>query len=133
MSRLFLVIAAIGALFVAVTHLTAQATPGGWQDYDEAAFMMAQKKGRTIVVAVAATGGSDWDEQTAALEQLIAKPPASDTLFVKVDFDTHEAFVEAHGVAQHPAVLVFEGMDEVARSGDDGDPSMLRKADLSGL
>ncbi|MHA7819505.1 MAG: thioredoxin family protein [Erythrobacter sp.] len=128
MSRLFFLIAAIGALFVSVTHLTVQAGPNGWEEYEEAAFMMAQKKGRTIVVAVGGADCAKCREQTAALDRLMGEHPAHDTLFVKVDFDRERAFLDRHGVASRPTVLVFEGLEEVGRSGTGTDPADLSRA-----
>lgn len=128
MSRLFLLIAAIGALFVGVTHLTLQAGTNGWEEYGEAAFMMAQKKGRTIVVVVTGENCSSCRDQQAALDRLIAGHPPADALFVKVDFDREQAFLKTHGIASQPTVLVFEGLDEVARTGADTDPAILTRA-----
>lgn len=112
MSRIFVLIAALGALFVGTTHLTGRASPGAWEEYDEAAFMMAQKKGRTIVVAIVPDAPGD----TAALNRLMDEPLPADALYMTLDGDGKSAFVAAHGIGRGPAIVVFEGMDMIARA-----------------
>ena len=70
MTRLFLIIAAIGALVVGAMQLSAQSSTAGWQTYDEAEFMMAQGKGKTIVVDVYADWCPTCRAQAPILEQL---------------------------------------------------------------
>lgn len=112
MSRIFLLIAALGALFVGGAQLTEEASASGWEEYDEAAFMMAQKKGRTIVVAIA-TGSP---QKAPSLDRVLDQPLAADALFMTVEYDSESEFVGAHGIEREPTILVFEGMNEIARS-----------------
>ena len=133
MTRLFLLIAAIGALIVGASQLTAQANTSGWQTYDEAEFMMAQKKGKTIVVDVYADWCPTCRAQAPILEELRSERQSEDVLFVKVDFDEENAFLRAHRIPRQSTVLVFNGMDEVARSVAETNRSRLRRAVLSAL
>lgn len=115
MSRHFVLVALIGTLFVGTSLLTSQARPSGWQNYDNAAFMMDQKKGRTIVVRVVADNCTDCREVGPALDRLLAEVDLVDASFVQVDFDGESGFADAHRVDSPPTILVFDGMDEIAR------------------
>lgn len=133
MARLFLIIAAIGALVVGATQLTAQASAANWTTYDEAEFMMAQKKGKTIVVDVYADWCPTCRAQAPILDELRTEKQSSDVLFVKVNFDDEKAFLRANRVPRQSTVLVFKGMDEVARSIAQTNRAQLRKVVLDAL
>ena len=133
MTRLFLLIAAIGALIVGATQLTAQASAAGWETYNEAEFMMAQKKGKTIVVDVYADWCPTCRAQAPILEELRSERQSDDVLFVKVNFDDEKAFLRANRVPRQSTVLVFKGMDEVARSIAETNRTRLRRAVLGAL
>lgn len=133
MTRLFLIVAAIGALVVGAMQLNAQASTAGWQTYDEAEFMMAQKKGKTIVVDVYADWCPTCRAQAPILEELRQERQSGDVLFVKVNFDDEKAFLRAHRIPRQSTVLVFNGMDEVARSIAQTNRTQLRSAVLGAL
>lgn len=133
MTRLFLIVAAIGALVVGAMQLNAQASTAGWQTYDEAEFMMAQKKGKTIVVDVYADWCPTCRAQAPILEELRQERQSGDVLFVKVNFDDEKAFLRAHRIPRQSTVLVFNGMDEVARSIAQTNRTRLRSAVLGAL
>lgn len=133
MTRLFLIIAAIGALVVGAMQLSAQANTTGWTLYDEAEFMMAQKKGKTIVVDVYADWCPTCRAQAPILEQLRQERQSGDVLFVKVNFDDEKAFLRAHRIPRQSTILVFKGMDEVARSIAQTDRTRLRGIVLNAL
>ena len=133
MTRLFLIIAVIGALVIGATQLTAQASTAGWTTYDEAEFMMAQKKGKTIVVDVYADWCPTCRAQAPILEELRQERQSSDVLFVKVNFDDEKAFLRANRIPRQSTVLVFKGMDEVARSIAETNRTRLRSAVLGAL
>ncbi len=116
MTRLFLLIAAIGAIVVGVMQLNAQAKIAGWQTYDEAEFIMAQQKGKTIIVDVYADWCPTCRAQAPILEELRQEQASGDVLFIKVDFDDEKAFLQAHRVPRQSTVLVFNGTREVVRS-----------------
>lgn len=126
MTRLFLIIAAIGAIIVGATQLTAQVSTEGWDTYDAGDFMMAQKKGKTIVVDVYANWCPTCRAQAPILDELREQHQSSDVLFVKVNYDDEKAFLRAHRVPRQSTVLVFNGMDEVARSIAETNRSRLR-------
>ncbi|MEM7780666.1 MAG: thioredoxin family protein [Pseudomonadota bacterium] len=126
MTRLFIIIAALAALVVGAMQLSAQATTEGWQTYDEGEFMMAQKKGKTIVVDVYANWCPTCRAQAPILDELREEHQSADILFVKVDFDEEKDFLRTHRIPRQSTVLVFNGMDEVARTIAETNRSRLR-------
>ena len=133
MTRLFLLIAAIGAFVVGASQLTAQANASNWITYDEAEFMMAQKKGKTIVVDVYADWCPTCRAQAPILEELRQERQSADVLFVKVNFDEEKAFLRTHRIPRQSTVLVFKGMDETARSIAQTNRTQLRSVVLGAL
>ena len=133
MTRLFLLIAAIGALVVGAMQLSAQPTFAGWQTFNDAEFMMAQKKGKTIVVDVYADWCPTCRAQAPILEELRQERQSGDVVFVKVNFDDEKGFLRAHRIPRQSTVLVFKGMDEVARSIAETDRNRLRAVVLGAI
>ncbi len=133
MFRLFALIAVIGALVVGGMQLSAQSSASGWQTYDEAEFMMAQGKGKTIVVDVYADWCPTCRAQAPILDELRKERQNGDTLFVKVNFDDEKAFLRRHRIPRQSTVLVFKGKKEVARSIAQTNRSALRGAVLNAL
>ncbi|MEO0690788.1 MAG: thioredoxin domain-containing protein [Pseudomonadota bacterium] len=133
MFRIFALIGAIGALLIGAMQLSAQAEPNGWTTYDAAEFMMAQKKGKTIVVDVYADWCPTCRAQAPILEELRTEKQSSDVLFVKVNFDKEKAFLRDNRIPRQSTVLVFNGMDEAARSIAQTDRTALREAVLNAL
>ena len=133
MFRLFALIAVIGALVVGAMQLSAQSSAVGWQPYDEAEFMMAQGKGKTIVVDVYADWCPTCRAQAPILEELRKERQSGDTLFVKVNFDDEKAFLREHRIPRQSTVLVFKGKKEVARSIAQTNRSALRGVVLNAL
>lgn len=133
MFRLFALIAALGVLFVGAMQLSARADTTGWTTYDAGEFMMAQKKGKTIVVDVYADWCPTCRAQAPILDQLRTEKQSSDVLFVKVNYDEEKAFLREHRIPRQSTILVFKGMDEVARSIAQTDRRALRGAVLSAL
>ena len=133
MFRLFALIAVIGALVVGGMQLSAQASSSGWQTYDEAEFVIAQGKGKTIVVDVYADWCPTCRAQAPILEQLRKERQDGNTLFVKVNFDKEKAFLRDHRIPRQSTVLVFKGKKEVVRSIAQTNRAKLRGAVLSGL
>jgi len=133
MFRLFALIAAVGALFVGAMQLSAAADTKGWTTYDAANFMMAQKKGKTIVVDVYADWCPTCRAQAPILDELRVEKQSSEVLFVKVNFDEEKDFLRAHRIPRQSTVLVFKGMDETARSIAQTDRAALRGAVLGAM
>ena len=133
MYRLFALVAAVGALFVGAMQLSAAADTAGWTKYDASEFMMAQKKGKTIVVDVYADWCPTCRAQAPILEELRTEKQSGDVLFVKVNFDEEKAFLREHRIPRQSTVLVFKGMDETARSIAQTDRAALRSAVLGAL
>lgn len=133
MFRLFALIAAIGALFVGAMQLSAQADTSGWTSYNAAEFMMAQKKGKTIVVDVYADWCPTCRAQAPILDELRRENQSGDVLFVKVNFDEEKAFLRENRIPRQSTVLVFKGMNETARSIAQTDRNTLREVVLGAL
>ncbi|MDJ0978740.1 MAG: thioredoxin domain-containing protein [Erythrobacter sp.] len=133
MLRLFALIAAVGALFVGAMQLSATTETEGWTRYDAADFMMAQKKGKTIVVDVYADWCPTCRAQAPILDELRTEEQSSKVLFVKVDFDEEKDFLRQHRIPRQSTVLVFKGMDEAARSIAQTDRAALRSVVLGAL
>ena len=133
MTRLFLIIAALGVIFIGATQLTAQVSTAGWETYDDGEFMMAQKKDKTIVVDVYADWCPTCRAQAPILDELREAHQSDDVLFVKVNYDDEKDFLRAHRIPRQSTVLVFKGMDEVARSIAETDRSRLRSVVLGAL
>ncbi|MEL7189332.1 MAG: thioredoxin domain-containing protein [Pseudomonadota bacterium] len=133
MFRLFALIAAIGALVVGGMQLSAQSSTKGWQTYDAAEFMMAQKKGKTIVVDVYADWCPTCRAQAPILDELRKEKQSKDVLFIKVNFDDEKAFLRAHRIPRQSTVLVFNGMTEKARSIAQTNRTKLRGVVLGAL
>ncbi|MEL6528629.1 MAG: thioredoxin family protein [Pseudomonadota bacterium] len=133
MFRLFALIAVIGALVIGGMQLSAQSGTQGWQTYDEAEFMMAQGKGKTIVVDVYADWCPTCRAQAPILDELRKERQNGNTLFVKVNFDKEKAFLRTHRIPRQSTVLVFKGKKEVARSIAQTNRSALRGVVLNAL
>ena len=133
MIRLFALIAAIGALVVGAMQLSARPDISGWQTCDAAEFIMAQKKGKTIAVDVYANWCPTCRAQAPILNELRVEKQSSDVVFMKVNFDEEKAFLRAHRVPRQSTVLVFEGIEETARSIGQIDRTALRRVVLSAL
>ena len=133
MLRLFALIAAVGALFVGAMQLSAAADTKGWSTYDAANFMMAQKKGKTIVVDVYADWCPTCRAQAPILNELRVEKQSSDVLFVKVNYDEEKDFLRQHRIPRQSTILVFKGMEEIERSIAQTDRSTLRSVVLGAL
>ncbi len=133
MTRLFVLIAAIGALVVGAMQLSAQSSSAGWQTYDAAEFTMAQNKGKTIVVDIYADWCPTCRAQAPILEELRQQQQSDDVLFVKVNFDEEKAFLRTHRVPRQSTVLVFNGTSEVVRSIAQTNRTRLRSVVLGAL
>lgn len=133
MTRLFLLIAAIAAIVVGAMQLSAQSSTAGWQTYDEASFVMAQNKGKTIVVDIYADWCPTCRAQAPILDEMRQERASGDVLFVKVNFDDEKAFLRTHRVPRQSTVLVFNGTTEVARSIAETNRTRLRAVVLDAL
>ncbi len=133
MFRLFAIIAAIATLAVGTMQLSAQASTKGWRQYDAAEFVMAQKKGKTIIVDVYADWCPTCRAQAPILEELRKERQGKDVLFVKVNFDDEKAFLREHRIPRQSTVLVFDGMTEKARSIAQTNRTKLRGVVLGAL
>jgi len=106
---------------------------GEWIDYDAATFASEQSAGRTILVDVNATWCPTCKAQAPTLDAMRDDTEMSEVVFIKLDFDTHKDFLEAHRVPRQSTILVFQGERETARSIAETDPERLRSAILAGV
>lgn len=132
MTRIITLFAAIAALMLGMSQLTAQSS-SGWQTYDERAFAAAQAEGKTIVVDVYADWCPTCRAQAPILDELRAERQSSDVMFVKVNFDKEKAFLRANRIPRQSTVLVFKGNKEVARSIAQTNRAQLRGVVLGAL
>ena len=95
--------------------------------------MMAQAKGKTIVVDVYANWCPTCRAQSPILDELRAEEQSGDILFVKVDFDEKKAFLHAHRIPRQSTVLVFKGETELARSIAETNRTRLRQIVLGAI
>ncbi|MCK0127808.1 thioredoxin family protein [Erythrobacter sp. F6033] len=133
MTRLFILVGIIGAAIFGTMQLSAQASANGWQTYDAGEFMMAQKKGKTIVVDVYADWCPTCRAQAPIMEELRKEKQNGNTLFVKVNFDDEKAFLRAHRIPRQSTILVFNGETEVVRSIAETNRTRLRAKVLGAL
>ncbi|MBD2841247.1 thioredoxin family protein [Erythrobacter rubeus] len=133
MTRLFILIATIAAAVVGAVQLSAAASTDGWQIYDEAEFMVAQGKGKTIVVDVYADWCPTCRAQAPIMDELRTEKQSDDVLFVKVDFDEEKEFLRQHRIPRQSTILVFDGEAEVMRSIAQTDRTRLRQKVLGAL
>ena len=90
-------------------------------------------KGKTIVVDVYADWCPTCRAQAPILDELRVEKQSSDVVFVKVNYDEHKDFLRQNRIARQSTVLVFKGMDEVARSIAQTNRAQLRKVVLDAL
>ncbi|TRD12163.1 thioredoxin family protein [Erythrobacter insulae] len=133
MNRFFLLFAVIGAAIFGTMQLSAQGSANGWQTYDAGEFIMAQKKGKTIVVDIYADWCPTCRAQAPILEELRKEKQSKDTLFVKVNFDDEKAFLRQHRIPRQSTILVFDGETEVVRSIAETNRARLRGKILGAL
>ncbi len=133
MTRLFVLIAVIGAAIIGAVQLSAQADTSGWSTYDAAEFTMAQNKGKTIVVDVYADWCPTCRAQAPIMEELRKEKQSADVLFVKVNFDDEKAFLRQHRIPRQSTILVFKGKKETARSIAETNRTRLRSAVLGAI
>lgn len=106
----------------------------GWVPYTPEAFTAAQTAGKTILVDVHADWCPTCQRQGPILAELLANEPAlADVVALKVDFDRDKGFLEQHRVLQQSTILVFQGLEETARSIGETRPTRLRETIMAGL
>lgn len=133
MTRLFILIAIIGGAIAGAMQLSAQSGPSGWQTYDEGEFVMAQAKGKTIVVDIYGDGCPACRAQAPIMEELRAEKQTGDVLFVKVNFADEKAFLGEHRIPRQSTILVFNGKVEAMRAIAETNRSHLRQNVLNAI
>jgi hypothetical protein len=128
MTKPFLVLAATGAAAFGAIQIGDYARPGGWQAFDNATFMRAQKKDKIIVVAVA-----PGSAQRALMTRLEQEYDDAGVVLLTLDPAANAEFITANGLAHEPGLMVFKGMEEMGRTGGEPDADRLRGMVLAGL
>lgn len=97
-----------------------------WLEYTPEAFAAAQESGESILVDVTADWCPTCRAQKPILEELRAEESLDDVVFVRLDFDVHKDFLQAHAVPRQSTILIFDGAAEVGRSIAETDRERLR-------
>ena len=97
-----------------------------WVGYTPAAFSAVQESGKTILVDVTADWCPTCKAQKPILDELRAEERLGEVVFIRLDFDVHKDFLQAHNVPRQSTILVFVGGAEVGRSIAETDRERLR-------
>ncbi|MDY7099429.1 MAG: thioredoxin domain-containing protein [Pseudomonadota bacterium] len=133
MFRLFATIAAIGAFVMGAMQISARVESSGWSDYDVAEFVMAQEKGKTIIVELYSDDCAACEQQAVTMSELRSALQDRDILFVKVDFEEQQEFVRDNAIDEPATILVFNGSDEVVRSVNQTGAEALRREVMNSI
>ena len=95
------------------------------QPYTEAAFLAAQKAGRSIVIEIHTPWCPICAKQKVVMEQLEKKPEFDKLLIFAVDFDTQKDVLKKFRVTRQSTYISFTGTDEMQRSTGITDPMSL--------
>lgn len=105
---------------------SAAAAASEWVDYTPEAFAAAQENGETMLVDVTADWCPTCRAQKPILDELRAEESLDDIIFVRLNFDLHKDFLQAHAVPRQSTILIFDGDAEVGRSIAETDRERLR-------
>jgi thiol-disulfide isomerase/thioredoxin len=114
------------SMTVALGLLANAAAASGWPAYSSERFEEAQAAGETIIVDVAADWCPTCRAQAPILDELAAEDALEGVIFLRVDFDTEKAFLNAHRIPRQSTIVVFKGVSEVDRSIAETDRERLR-------
>lgn len=87
--------------------------------FDAAAFVEAQKAGKSILIDVHAPWCTTCKAQKVVLAELTAKPEFKDLMVFDIDFDTQKDEWKALGVQNRSTLIAFKGEKETGRSVSD--------------
>lgn len=117
----------VAARFTALTLLGVSillSTPArASQPFDEAAFALAQKADRPILVDVTASWCPVCQMQGQIIEKLEAENPQ--LVVFTVDFDNSPEALRRFGVSYQSTLIVYKGANEIARSIGDTDEERI--------
>ncbi|WP_247018282.1 thioredoxin family protein [Kordiimonas laminariae] len=88
----------------------------GWEEYEPARFEQLQERGEPLLVEVYASWCPTCLLQHKAFEGLVEEGKAPKIRAIRVDFDTNEAFRQAHNLHGTGLLILFENGKEKARA-----------------
>ncbi len=106
----------LAAALVSASVLASGARAGENANFDQAAFMAAQKAGKSILVEVAAPWCPVCKAQAPILGELRAMPKFKDLVVFKVDFDSEKPVLVGFNAQKQSTLIAFKGDKEVGRS-----------------
>ncbi len=101
------------AIALAVVLSVGQALAEFKEDYTASAFEAAQSNNKHIVIEVFKKGCGTCAAQQPSLQDARAQYP--DAVFLKFDFANNNQAVTRFKVVKQSTIIVFKGIDEVAR------------------
>lgn len=116
---------AVGA--VATAFALTPAFAGMRADYTPAAFAVAQKAGKSILVEVHAPWCPTCKAQTPILSKLEAEARFADLAVFHVDFDSQKDVLKTLNVQKQSTLIVFKGGKETGRSTGATDPRSIEE------
>ncbi|MFM9913613.1 MAG: thioredoxin family protein [Methylophilaceae bacterium] len=102
-------------LFFVTLLFSAQLLAAG-KPFDQAAFIQAQKDGKSILVAIHADWCPTCRSQAATIEKLSKSEEFKNLVILRVDFDEQVDVVKSFHANRQSTLIVFKGSQEVGRS-----------------
>ncbi|CAX22857.1 MAG: thioredoxin family protein [Methylorubrum extorquens] len=94
--------------------------------YTPAAFEVAQKAGKLVLVHITAPWCTTCAAQKPILAQLEAQPRFKDLQVFEVDFDSRKDVVRRFGATMQSTLIVYKGDKEAGRSSGETRPEAIR-------
>ena len=101
------------------------ASAAEWKPFDAAAFALAQKEGKSILVDIFAVWCPVCRAQNPILVQLTREPKYKDLVVFKVDFDIQKGDVRALKAQSQSTLIAFKGEAEKGRTVGDTNPQSI--------
>ncbi|MGE4187155.1 MAG: thioredoxin family protein [Hyphomicrobiaceae bacterium] len=124
-------VAAALALTAMLGGLAAQASEN--QKFEPAAFVAAQKAGKSILVHVTAPWCPTCKAQKPIIDELTAKPELKDLVVFEIDFDTGGAALKAVNARSQSTLVTYKGATETGRSVGDTNKDSVTALVMSAL
>ncbi|NJM29268.1 MAG: thioredoxin family protein [Rhizobiales bacterium] len=119
LSRRSLLLSATLPIFVSAAQA---ATFAG---FTQEAFEAAQAAGKPILVDITASWCPTCKAQKPIIEEITGRDAFKDMVVLHVDFDSQKDVVRSLGARMQSTLIVFRGVDEVARSVGETDAAAI--------